>query len=158
MVWSGLIRLRIGTSGGLLWTRWWTFGFHKMLGSSWVAAQLAASQDGLSSMKLVAAAVAAAAVVVDNGNSSRRYKNLHPQIKFNCNTFYGQTRARNKPDIIREVPDKPYHRYICSTYTVTIKSHKVCKRINNVTETRQGVTLCLSYNQHECHTPNSIRL
>jgi hypothetical protein len=28
-VWSGLIWLRIGTSGGLLWTRWWTFGFHK---------------------------------------------------------------------------------------------------------------------------------
>jgi hypothetical protein len=52
---TGSIWLRIGTSGGLLWTRRWTFGFHKMLGSSWVAAQLAASQDGLSSMKLVTA-------------------------------------------------------------------------------------------------------
>jgi hypothetical protein len=31
----------------------WTFGFHKMLGSSWIAIQLAAFQDGLSSMKLV---------------------------------------------------------------------------------------------------------
>jgi hypothetical protein len=31
----------------------WTFGFHKMLGSSWVAAQLAASQEGLSFMELV---------------------------------------------------------------------------------------------------------
>jgi hypothetical protein len=29
------------------------FGFHKMLGSSQVAAQLAASQEGLSYMKLV---------------------------------------------------------------------------------------------------------
>jgi hypothetical protein len=29
------------------------FGFHKMLGSSWVAERLAASQEGLSSMKLV---------------------------------------------------------------------------------------------------------
>jgi hypothetical protein len=28
-------------------------GFHKMLGSSWVAAQLAASQEGMSSMKLI---------------------------------------------------------------------------------------------------------
>jgi hypothetical protein len=28
----------------------WTFGFHKMLDISWVAAQLAASQEGLSSM------------------------------------------------------------------------------------------------------------
>jgi hypothetical protein len=50
MVWSGSIWLRIGTSGGLLWTRWWIFGFLKMLGSSWVAAQLAASQEGLSSV------------------------------------------------------------------------------------------------------------
>jgi hypothetical protein len=41
-----------GTSGGLLWTRWWTFGFHKMMGSSWVAAQLAASQEGLSSVSM----------------------------------------------------------------------------------------------------------
>jgi hypothetical protein len=49
-VWIGFIWLRIGTSGGLLWTRQWTFGFHKTLGSSWVAAQLAASQEGLSSM------------------------------------------------------------------------------------------------------------
>jgi hypothetical protein len=47
MVWIGLIWLRIGTSKRLLWTRWWTFGFHKMLGSFWVAAQLAASQEGL---------------------------------------------------------------------------------------------------------------
>jgi hypothetical protein len=27
--WTGLIWLRLGTSGGLLWTWWWTFGFHK---------------------------------------------------------------------------------------------------------------------------------
>jgi hypothetical protein len=30
--------------------RWWIFGFHKMLGSSRVAAQLAASREGLGSM------------------------------------------------------------------------------------------------------------
>jgi hypothetical protein len=36
MVWTGSIWLRIGASGGLLWTRWWNFGFHKMLGSSLV--------------------------------------------------------------------------------------------------------------------------
>jgi hypothetical protein len=34
----------------LLWTRYWTLGFHKMLGSSWVAAQLVAPQEGLSSV------------------------------------------------------------------------------------------------------------
>jgi hypothetical protein len=33
-----------------LWTRRWTFGFHNMLGISWMAAQLAASQEGLSSV------------------------------------------------------------------------------------------------------------
>jgi hypothetical protein len=51
--WDGRIGsmwLRIGTGGGLMWTRWWTSGFHKMLGSSRVAAQLATSQKGLSSM------------------------------------------------------------------------------------------------------------
>jgi hypothetical protein len=47
---TGSIWLRIGTSEQLLWTRQWTFGFHKILGISWVAAQLAASQEGLSSM------------------------------------------------------------------------------------------------------------
>jgi hypothetical protein len=26
-VWSGFAWLRIGTVGGLLWMRWWTFGF-----------------------------------------------------------------------------------------------------------------------------------
>jgi hypothetical protein len=52
--WDGVewidVALRIGTSGGLLWPRWWTLWFHKMLGSSWVAAQLAGSQEGLSSV------------------------------------------------------------------------------------------------------------
>jgi hypothetical protein len=53
VVWTGLFWLRRVTSGGLLWTWLWTFGFRKMLGSSWVAPQLVASQEGLSSMKLV---------------------------------------------------------------------------------------------------------
>jgi hypothetical protein len=34
---TGSIWLRIGTGGGLLWMRWWTFRFHKMRGISWVA-------------------------------------------------------------------------------------------------------------------------
>jgi hypothetical protein len=50
MVWIGLIWLRIGTSGGLLWPRYWIFGFHKMPGSSWVAAQFSDPQEGLSSV------------------------------------------------------------------------------------------------------------
>jgi hypothetical protein len=50
MVWIGSIWLRIVTSGWFLWTRKWTFGFHKTLGSSWVSAQLAASQEWHSSM------------------------------------------------------------------------------------------------------------
>jgi hypothetical protein len=32
-----------------LWTRWWTFGFYKMLGNPWIAAQLTAPQVVLSS-------------------------------------------------------------------------------------------------------------
>jgi hypothetical protein len=41
MVFTGSIWLRIGTSGRLLWTRYWTFGFKKMLGSCWVGEHLA---------------------------------------------------------------------------------------------------------------------
>jgi hypothetical protein len=43
VVWTGLIWLRIGTSGQVLWTWQWTFRFHKM----------AASHEGLSSVELV---------------------------------------------------------------------------------------------------------
>jgi hypothetical protein len=51
---GGMCWINLGTSEGFLWTWLWTFGFHKMLGSSWVGAQLAPSQEGLSFMKLVA--------------------------------------------------------------------------------------------------------
>jgi hypothetical protein len=50
MAWIDLAQ---NTSGWLLWARLWTFVFHKMLGNSWVAAQLAASEERLSSVKLV---------------------------------------------------------------------------------------------------------
>jgi hypothetical protein len=35
---TGFSWLRIGSSGGLLWVRWWTFGFHKKgyILTSWV--------------------------------------------------------------------------------------------------------------------------
>ena len=36
---SGGSWLRIGTFGGRLWVRWWTLGFHKMRGISWLAAK-----------------------------------------------------------------------------------------------------------------------
>ena len=48
VVWIGWSWLRIGTGGGHLWVRWWTFGFRKMRGISWLAA---ASQIGLCSME-----------------------------------------------------------------------------------------------------------
>jgi hypothetical protein len=31
VVWTGLVWLRIGSGGELLWIRYWTFGFHEML-------------------------------------------------------------------------------------------------------------------------------
>ena len=37
VVGTGWSWLRIGTGGGRLWVRWWTFGFHKMRGISWLA-------------------------------------------------------------------------------------------------------------------------
>ena len=42
--WEGVVGtgwswLRIGTGGGHLWVRWWTSGFHKMRGISWIGAE-----------------------------------------------------------------------------------------------------------------------
>jgi hypothetical protein len=39
-VWTGLVWLRIGTRGELLWIRWRTFGFHKMVRNCRVPSQL----------------------------------------------------------------------------------------------------------------------
>ena len=36
---TGWSWLRIGTDGGHLWIRWWTFGFYKVRGVSWLAAE-----------------------------------------------------------------------------------------------------------------------
>jgi hypothetical protein len=72
MVWTGLLWIRIGTSGGLLWTPWWNLGLHKILGNSWVAA----SQEGLSSVDLVI--IFFMALPTNSG--------LRPLIQF-CNHF-----------------------------------------------------------------------
>jgi hypothetical protein len=53
VVWTGLVWLRIETGGELLWIRYWTFGFHKMLGASRVPKQLGISWVVLSCMELV---------------------------------------------------------------------------------------------------------
>ena len=50
--WTALICSRTGTGGGLLCILWWIFGFHKMLGVSWAAEDLLASQEGLYSVQL----------------------------------------------------------------------------------------------------------
>jgi hypothetical protein len=47
--WTGLIWLRIGTGGGCLWM-WWTFGFHKMQGISWLAYDQLFPQEGFCTM------------------------------------------------------------------------------------------------------------
>jgi hypothetical protein len=52
-VWTGLIWLRIGTGGGLLWTREWVPGLHKMLGTSSGVERLDASEEGLRSTWLL---------------------------------------------------------------------------------------------------------
>jgi hypothetical protein len=51
-VWTGSIWLRIGDRGGLLWTRWWTFGFHEMNGIHWLTKKIWVSER-LHIMKLV---------------------------------------------------------------------------------------------------------
>ena len=51
--WAGSSWLRIGTGNGLLWMRWWTFGFRKMRGISWKAENRLDSAKGLCSNYLV---------------------------------------------------------------------------------------------------------
>ena len=48
---TGWSWLSIGTDDGHLWIRWWTFGFYKVWGISWLAANQLASQEGPSSME-----------------------------------------------------------------------------------------------------------
>ena len=50
-MWTGLGWHRLGTGGGRLWVRWRTFGFHKMRGISWLAANQLPSKEGLFSME-----------------------------------------------------------------------------------------------------------
>jgi hypothetical protein len=52
-VWTGLSRLTIEKVGGHLWMRQRTFGFHKMRGTAWLAANRLASHEGLCSMQKV---------------------------------------------------------------------------------------------------------
>jgi len=51
--WIKAIWLRIGSGGGRLWMRQWTFGFHKMRWIPWLAENQLASQEGLCSMEWV---------------------------------------------------------------------------------------------------------
>jgi hypothetical protein len=46
--WGGVVWLRIGTSGELLWIWWWIFGLHEMSRKYWVASRVV-----LSSIELV---------------------------------------------------------------------------------------------------------
>jgi hypothetical protein len=52
----GVVRGHLAqNSDGLLWTRWWNFGFYKMWGDSSLAVRLSAFQHGLCSMELAQA-------------------------------------------------------------------------------------------------------
>ena len=55
--WTGLIWLKIGTGGGLLWKWQWTLGFHKMRGISWLAEDLLDSEEELCFMVPVSQSV-----------------------------------------------------------------------------------------------------
>jgi len=49
---TGFNWLRIWTSGGLLWTRWYTFAFHRRRLMSWPDERLSSSQGRFCSMEL----------------------------------------------------------------------------------------------------------
>jgi hypothetical protein len=48
-----LMWLRMDTGNRLLWMRWWTIGYRKMQGISWLAEERLAPQEGLCSRRLV---------------------------------------------------------------------------------------------------------
>jgi len=52
-VWTDSGWLRIGTGGGHLRMRKWTFGFHKKRGIPWLAEKLLSSQEGLCCMEWI---------------------------------------------------------------------------------------------------------
>jgi hypothetical protein len=56
-MWIGFVLLGIGPSGVFLWTRQWTFGFHKRLVIYWLAERLLASQERLCSVELLLCSV-----------------------------------------------------------------------------------------------------
>jgi hypothetical protein len=53
VMWTGLVWLRIGTGGELLWIRYWNFGLHKMLGNYRVSKHLGIYGEVLRSMEVV---------------------------------------------------------------------------------------------------------
>jgi hypothetical protein len=81
MAWTDL------ASGGLLWTRWWTFGFHKMLGITWVTAQLAAFQEGFSSMELVSCYSLPYIKLKKKRRFGNQLYSCHPAIVLYCIVF-----------------------------------------------------------------------
>jgi hypothetical protein len=64
--WTLFIWLRIRTDRGLLWTRLWTFGFHKMQGISWLAEELLSSEAGVCSMELITLSTQLPAIIISN--------------------------------------------------------------------------------------------
>jgi hypothetical protein len=52
-MWTGFLWLWIGPSGGLLWTKQWTFVLHKRWEICRIAERLLAPQEGICSMELV---------------------------------------------------------------------------------------------------------
>ena len=67
--WTELMWLRVGINGKLLWTRQWTFGFYNVLGVSWLAAELLASQERLCSADFVRGTNCIGTIVTNNQES-----------------------------------------------------------------------------------------
>jgi hypothetical protein len=51
--WTRFMWLMICPRGDLLWTRGWTFGFYRVLGISWLAEELSASQKDSASSSYI---------------------------------------------------------------------------------------------------------
>jgi hypothetical protein len=126
VMWTGLVWLRIGTGGELLWIRYWTFGFHEMLGNYRVA-----SQTVLSSIELVVFS----ALQLYNALSRCGLQSLTGEDAANYMTVHNPTNARRRGKLnTTHVTARQFARS-CPRATVftwfRCKHHNICSIYSN---------------------------
>ena len=80
-MWTRVSRFGVGTSSGLLWIRWWTFGLHKMWEILWIADELVAYREGRGPVMLISTLVRYLSLIFQLIRIGR-YKNKRTETDF----------------------------------------------------------------------------